>query len=405
MINIGYSTLENGFDAGQEIIRSAMRGHSDRDISLVLAFCTKHLDKNQFLQGMFSQVPPGTPIVGGTTIGIISNDIISYNQATCSALVFFDNDIATHVAVAGLETGEVHAGAQIARNMGCRGNDKFLFLLYNMIKKERHHHTPPEMNSLRSILHGIQSINQSGVPIFGAGILGDFDFEPSSLFCSKGVRANCILGITFCGDFDIDYIVMHGCMPINGIYHTITKNEGPLILELDGRPAIEIVNDIYGSRDWQKEIPVKELTIGVNMGPKYGPYKESNYVNRLIASPDLLKKGILTPEPDWQPGTEIQFMIRDNEDMLKSTQLSVETLVEQNINAGKKPLLGFFIDCAGRTSYFSNSLHEEAELVQRVFNQHNVPLFGFYSGLEIAPFFNESRGLEWTGVLVLLVEK
>jgi small ligand-binding sensory domain FIST len=261
------------------------------------------------------------------------------------------------------------------------------------------------MNSLRSILHGIQSVNHSGVPIFGAGILGDFDFAPSSLFCSNGIRANCIMGITFCGDFDIDYIVMHGCMPINGIYHTITKNEGPLILELDGRPAIEIVNDIYGNRDWQKEIPVKELTIGVNMGPKYGPYKESNYVNRLIASPDLLKKGILTPEPDWQPGTEIQFMIRDNEDMLKSTQLSVETLVEQNINAGKKPLLGFFIDCAGRTSYFSNSLHEEAELVQRVFNQHNVPLFGFYSGLEIAPFFNESRGLEWTGVLVLLVEK
>jgi len=31
-------------------------------------------------------------------------------------------------------------------------------------------------------------------------------------------------------------------------------------------------------------------------------------------------------------------------------------------------------------------------------------LLGFYSGVEIAPFLGRSRGLDWTGVLLLFVE-
>jgi hypothetical protein len=404
-IRTGYSNESHAFKAGEQVIQTALKGDTPADIVMVMAFCTSYLDQKIFVDGMASQLPPGTPIVGGTTVGVINNSIVSYNQPAAISLILTGGPIRAKVATATLNANnEKAAGMEIASKMGCPVNDQFLFLLYNMIKKERRHRTPPEMNSLLSILNGIESVNRAQTPIFGAGAIGDYNFSASTLFGSFGVATNQILGISFCGDFYYDYAVMHGCTPIDGVYHTITRNDGAIILELDNEPAMNVVNEIYGNRDWQRELPVKELTVGINLGDKYGPYQESNYINRLIAGPMLLDKGIITPEPDWQPGTEIQFMVRDNEQMITSTQKRSKALVQRIIKAGKKPQLGFYIDCAGRTSYFANSLQEEASIVQDIFNEHNIPLFGFYSGLEIAPFFNKSRGLEWTGVLIVLAE-
>ncbi len=404
-IRTGYSSESDSFKAGEQVIRTALQNQAPPDIGLVMAFCTNHLDQKEFVAGMTSKLPQGTPVVGGTTIGVINNSLISYNRPSSAALIVPDGPIQSKVAVTEIDADqEFEAGTAIAKQMGCRHKDQFLFLLYNMVKKERRHRTPPEMNSLRSILQGIESINTNNTPVFGAGVIGDYNFSPSTLFSSLGVSANQILGLSFCGDFYFDHAVMHGCTPIDGIYHTITKNDGPIILELDHQPAMNIINDIYGSRDWQREIPVKELTVGVNLGDKYGAYREDNYINRLIAGPMLLEKGIITPEPDWQPGTEIQLMVRDNEQMITSTKKRSEALLRRVIKAGKKPQLGLYIDCAGRTSYFANSLQEEASVVQDIFNEHDIPLFGFYSGLEIAPLFDRSRGLEWTGVLIVLAE-
>ncbi|MBN1479761.1 hypothetical protein EH223_17780 [candidate division KSB1 bacterium] len=404
-IKIGYSEQDDAFASGEQVIRNAMNSDISDAPNLVLAFCTNSIDQQLFVDGLSSQLPPETPIVGATTIGIINNDVISYNRPSAAALVLQSKDIRTRITHAELKGGNEHqAGADLATRAGRDKDDRFLFLLYNMIKKARSHRTLPEMNSLNSILHGIRSTEPSPIPIFGGGSIGDYQFSPSRLFSRAGSSSSALLGITFGGSFYYDYTIMHGCTPVDGEYHTITKNDGALILEIDDKPAIEVINDLYGSRDWQRDLPVKELAIGMNLGEKYGSYQESQYVTRLIAGPHLLRKGILTPEPDWHIGTEIQLMIRDTEAMITSTKQNSKMLLEKTLAAGKKPLLGLYIDCAGRTCYFSNSLQEEAAMVQGVFNSHHVPLFGFYSGFEIAPLFGKSRGLEWTGVLILLAE-
>jgi len=45
---------------------------------------------------------------------------------------------------------------------------------------------------------------------------------------------------------------------------------------------------------------------------------------------------------------------------------------------------------------------EEASEVQEVLSHHKIPLFGFYSGVEIAPVSERSRGLDWAGVLLVI---
>ena len=65
------------------------------------------------------------------------------------------------------------------------------------------------------------------------------------------------------------------------------------------------------------------------------------------------------------------------------------------------PFFALYIDCAGRTAGFSGSEIEEASIVQKIIGE-KIPFLGFYSGVEIAPLLGKSRGLDWTGVLLIL---
>ena len=84
--------------------------------------------------------------------------------------------------------------------------------------------------------------------------------------------------------------------------------------------------------------------------------------------------------------------------MLESVQQQTEALLDAQ--SATKPFFAFYIDCAGRTCAFSGAEVEEASLIQARLAPE-IPLLGFYSGVEIAPLMGRSRPLDWTGVLTL----
>ena len=116
--------------------------------------------------------------------------------------------------------------------------------------------------------------------------------------------------------------------------------------------------------------------------------------------PDGKSIGIF--EPDLALGTEIQFMLRDSSRMMESAKRNPAELMAEIKADGKTALFGMYIDCAGRAANSSNTTFEEASEIQDIFNQYNTPLLGFYSGVEVAPLLQKSKGLDWTGVLIVL---
>jgi small ligand-binding sensory domain FIST len=187
--------------------------------------------------------------------------------------------------------------------------------------------------------------------------------------------------------------VFHGCTPLDGIYHTITKINNGVIEELDGRPVVPMINDLFQDKGWQSEHPLKLLSLGINKGERYSEFLETNYVNRLILgiSPD--KNGIVPIKPDFCEGDEIQFMLRDNNRMIETAGRGVKTLMDRISSENKKPHFAFYANCAGRAANHCNSLKEEVIEVQRVINGYHIPLLGIYSGVEIAPYNNRVSGL------------
>lgn len=403
---IGYCNEPNAFLAGKNSAENAIENGSVSSPDFAFAFSSGQLNQDDFFNGVQSVVGPEIPIIGGSAVGIITNETLCYKGHPAGVALIQSDKIKYNIAdVDGLDRDEKFAGRNLVEKLTNHTEGKALIIFYDSVKIPPAEDNPPILNASSPLIEGIEKGLKSNLPIFGAGLLGDYGFNaPVRQFCGSYVNSQSVVGVLLTGDFKLYFRIMHGCSPLDGVYHKITKIEGSFIYELDDKPIVDMIDEFYGNQNWRLRNPVDILTIGINHGGRFEEPKESNYVNRLItgALPD--GKGIAIFEPDLEHGTEIQFMLRDSTKMIESAKKNASELMDQ-INAdGKKPFLGIYIDCAGRTADYSNTTTEEAAEVQKVLGQYEIPLLGFYSGVEIAPFLQKSRGLDWTGVLLVLAE-
>jgi len=402
-VGIGYCNEKDAFSSGKKVAENAIaKGTIDRP-DFIISFCSGQLDHNRFFKGLQSVVGNTVPIIGGSTIGIITNDCLSYEGWPAAAAVIQLKTIQAKVVVTNnLDRDERLAGMQLAHTLAKEPEANLLFLLYDSIKIPATNNTPPTLNVSSPLLEGITQEFRSNVPIIGAGVIGDYDLSSPKQFCGNYVGNQSVVGTLLTGDFKHYFRIMHGCSPLDGVYHKITKIQGSNIYELDGKPIVEMIDELFGNQDWQNQHPVNLLTIGKNFGGRFEEPKEDSYVNRLITGILPNGEGIGIFEPDFEEGTEIQFMLRDTTKMIESARRNSTELLVQIKADGRKALFGLYIDCAGRTAKYLNTKIEEASEIQEVLNHYDVPLLGFYSGVEIAPLLKKSRGLDWTGVLLIL---
>jgi len=401
-VGIGYCNLQNAYESGKTTASDAVRSGNLNRHDLVLAFCSGQLDHNEFFRGI-KKITDTTPIIGGSAIGIITNDNLSYKDYPSGVAIFqFDDQKYQIAAVGDLDKDEKVAGRELTKKLSRTQEDKLLLMFYDSIKVPASPTSPPIMNASPPLIEGLEP-GFPNVPIIGAGVIGDYQFSNTKQFCGSNVCEQSVVGAILSGNFYVYHKVMHGCSPVDGIYRKITKMKGSIIYELDGKPIVEIIDKLYGNQGWREQVPLNLLTVGVNYGEQF-QYQEDKYVNRLITGilPDGSGIGIF--EPDLEQGMEIQFMLRDSNKMIESAKNNSDCLMEKILDDEKIPVFGLYIDCAGRVSEHSNTETEEAAEVQYVMNKYNIPLLGFYSGVEVAPILGKSRGLDWTGVLMVLAK-
>lgn len=404
-VGVGYANQGDAFSAGCRAAKEAMGQQRIDRPDLVIAFCAGSLDGEPFVRGLRTVVGETVPIIGGSAIGIITNEQISYKGHPAGAAILQSDALRVRVsAAADLDRDEYRAGKRLAEQLPEQPDEKVLLLFFDSIKTPATSTTPPVMNASPPLIRAIDEGLHARVPIVGAGVIGDYRFQPTQQFCGERVTNQSAVAAILAGPFGVYHRIIHGCTLKDGIYHRITRMAGSVVYELDGRPIVEVIDELYGGTQWQAQTPVNRISLGINHGEKYTPFKESDYVNRLIAGVLPSREGVVLFEPDLQEGIEIQFMLRDPETILASARRNTEELLDQMGRDGKTARFGLYIDCAGRTAELSETLTEEAAEVQALFRRQDVPLLGFYSGVEIAPCLGKSRGLDWTGVLLVFTE-
>lgn len=393
----GYSIKTDSFAAGKECSAKAIEQIGDSPINIVLIFCSGKYNPEQFLAGV-KYNSGNAPVIGGAAFGVFTNTELSYEAYEATATVISSDTITFQTfSQPGLNEGEYAAGTALANKINASNtvDAKGLLVFYDTAKSV----DPPMLNFATPLFAAIEKIIDPAICCVGAGLMGDLQLTSCFQFLDDKVLHQNVLGLLISGDCMLYNNIMHGCMPASS-YKTITKAEGPVIFEIDNRPALDVIDDLFGEEHkvaWNA-FPLF-VTLGLNKGDKYGDFQEQDYANRVCLAIDVDNKALIMFEPDLKDGDEVQLMHRSvNLDYLHA---GIEALKSKA--AEKKPLLYFYINCGGRAKPFAGGELEDVTEVQKIIGDE-TPFTGFYSGVEVAKLGNHLQALDWTGVLCLLTE-
>jgi hypothetical protein len=396
---VGYSELFDSYNAGRACASQAIKNLDGNAVSMAIIFTTVRHDAELFQKGVKEIIGTNTPLIGGYSVGIITNVDLGYDGYQAGIMCICSDSIQMDTIIEhDLSVDEYDCGKRIARQLKSKKYDgnPFLFLCYDAVDRSSGR---LKMNMATPLCKAInEEIDCNVFPVFGAGLTGDMMFRPTKQWLNNDIFQNTAIGLVFSGSAKIDSVIMHGCEPASD-YHTVTKTKGTLILEIDHIPALDFLQNLVGESLSFEDYGFF-LTISMNKGGKYSKFNPKFFSNRMCVNVNKESKAIIMVEPDIVEGTEIIFMRRsvDFDYIKKSTTELINKIKEE----GKTPRFAFYIDCAGRAAHYYGSDIEDASILQKSLN--DIPLFGFYSGVEIAQLNGKAEPLDWTGVLHIISE-
>jgi hypothetical protein len=394
---VGYSENPQSEAAGLEAARAAMDRAGISRCDLALLFSTARHDQARLLRAVRSVVGSSAKIAGGGAAGVITNDRLGYEGSQVGVAVVASSSVEIHTFLQpGLTEDEYrvgHAlGTQIAKR-SFRGKPN-LFLMYESVKAS----TPqgPRLNMATPLLEGMESALGSWPAVLGMGLHGDPRWIPALQYFDDGLETQSSLAVVLSGSARMHSMMTSNLKPMS-TYRQITNADGPAVLEIEGRPALEVVEDLIGSDLRWEDYPLA-ITLGVNGGDRFGEFKEEEYANYLCVAVDRERRALVMSDTFLRPGVEVQFMRRDMD--FKEIRRRADRLVAET--GGHNPFLALYVDCAGRSRMYTGSEAEEAEEIQAAIAK--LPLLGLYSGSEITKVGGRVRRLNNAGVLAIFTE-
>jgi hypothetical protein len=395
MVRIGHSRNSDAAKAARQCVAAVAGGEP---VEWAIAFCGGKHDPHAFL-GELRSVLGEVPIVGGSAAGVISREGASYSGIETAVAGFTRGSLPPSiVATHALARGESAAGQELGERVRTIARpDSVVILFYDSVAATaplRLHPASPLVDGFNRGLDGMP------VTLVGGGMLTDLNLSDGWVLDGTGVSKHSAVAVVLPPEVAATTAILHGCRPVS-TFMEITRVEGAEIYELDGQPAVEVLERMLGMRLGTSNAHDLSLiaTLGEKHGDPFAPYDENAYVNRLILRANQSTGSITIFEPDFKPSTRVQIMARDNGLMIESVRNGAAEM--SKAIAGRDAIMALYIDCAGRGSARSGAPVEEADVMLESFTAP-VPLIGFYSGVEIAPVNGRSRSLDWTAVLTVL---
>ena len=196
-------------------------------------------------------------------------------------------------------------------------------------------------------------------------------------------------GVAFSDAVTVATRLTQGCAPIRPT-HEITGAQNNIVVELDGRPALEVLRaDVGISANEDLAQLGGQIFVGLSVaGSDTGEYVVRNLIgidpgNRLIAIGDHARKG-----------QRLQFCRRDRETARADMKRMLDS-IREGLYTGPRGAL--YYSCLGRGGALLGGDSEELRMIQAALG--DVPLAGFFCNGEIS----HNRLYGYTGVLTLFL--
>ena len=341
--------------------------HPDQ-AELVLIFgATAHM-KNGILKDVKKAFPKAY-ICGCSTAGEIAGERVLDDSACVTAVHFEHSKFRTAVVSVAGPGDSFSAGEKLAASIPTE-NLVHAFVLSDGLS----------VNG-SELVKGITSRLPAGVAVSG-GLSGDGARFAETYVCADGeAQQKRVVLIGFYGNR-----LRVGCGSMGGWdsfgpERRITRSQGNVLYELDGRSALELYKNYLGSH--ASGLPASGLLFPLALRQEASG---ESVVRTILAVNE--RDQSMTFAGDVPQGALARLM-RANFDRLVDGAAGAAKTCRQKIAEGKTDL-AILISCVGRKLVLKQRIEEEVEAVLEVLGRDAVAT-GFYSYGEISPFTPEAR--------------
>jgi hypothetical protein len=215
-----------------------------------------------------------------------------------------------------------------------------------------------------------------GVLVTG-GLAGDgSDFKQTLVVSGTEASARRLVAVGLYGDR-----LKVGCGSVGGWdpfgpERLITRSQGNVLFELDGRSALELYKTYLG--EYATQLPASALLFPLSLRSGGGG---PPLVRTVLAIDE--SEGSMTFAGDLPEGNYARLMRANFERLIDGASNAAQ---DSHLTIGRRsPQLALLISCVGRRMVLQQRIEEEIEAVREVLGP-GTALTGFYSYGEIAPF-------------------
>ena len=388
MIRAGSGSAVNvdGASAAAQAARRALdAAHlTSADIAVVFAG-TRHGDDE--FRGVLNAVARTTgarSLVGCSTTGVLTtNDELENASAIAVLVIAGDGRLGRPLVEAGVRGDPRGAGVRLGRSAmaeldGAVAGATLVVLV------------DPQDLDPTAFLAGLAE-GAPGLVVAGAGAAGNE--SGARVFAGSSAFMGAAVGLALPATVLPTTGTSHGCQGVSDPL-PITAVEGNVILEIEGRPPVEVLREVM---DQPSNRPLGRLSVPLMAGIGERTCDgRSDYVVRPFLVPDDDPRSLAIPEP-VRTGQTIRFTLRD----AISARDDMKAMLDEQVQARAHhpAAFGLYFNCAGRGSALYGRSGLDPELIHRRFG--DLPLVGIESSFEIAPTCGRAQVHMLTGVLLL----
>jgi hypothetical protein len=375
---VGMSYHHNPNVAGREAAEQALQKAGVSKQDFVFAFGSIGYDQHSLVRAV-REITGGAPLTGCSAEGTINGD--DADESNFSVVVTAISSDELHWMnglAAGLRADPRDAGKRVAQDLlpHLSAETIGLFVFPDGVSL-----------SLEHFFAGLEGTLSSErfLPMWGGGAGNNYIFgEPTYQYCDDEVVSDGVSYALLSGRARASWALSHSLIPIGG-ERKVTRSQGNVIYEIDGKPATEVLNEylpegaLADERDWSRYAYSLALT---SKAPSY--MKDEEYIVRGV--PQLnLTDGSVTVQTEFTEGTSVWFTSLDKEKITAGLDRMAAQIKEQL--GGAQPKLVFQFECSTRGKLMFRE-QEKLQLLKRLRQSVNpdVPWAGFYTeGRELGP--------------------
>ena len=328
----------------------------------VLMFGARYLIENDELFDQVRRMYPSAYIMGCSTAGEINGDHIS-EDGLCLTAVHLEKSEVRFADICYHDSDDFfRLGTDLIDQLE-KKDLRYIFLLSEGVNIN---------GSL--LVRGLDSALPETVSLTG-GLAGDGNnFKKTVIIANDHAQENKIVCAAFYGDILAGSAYCGGWKPF-GIGRLVTRSEGPVLYELDHRPALDLYKDYLGES--AKDLPMSGLRFPLSFRPENA---DDSFI-RSVQGIDEESKSLLFRADI--PQSSYCRLTRANAYNLIDGAKEAADLAYAALSA--KVDLAIVISCRGRKFILRQRADEELEAIRNVVGE-DAPVTGFYSYGELVKY-------------------